>query len=153
MLNWIKFYMSSKILLVSRNFLVIIAMLHVLVETKPAKVNLNGNVTTVHRSKRAAEKFEYFKSVPEYTQLSDDFNQFEWLRDHFRHDCNTKTETLPDDAFTPKWIKHAVPSGQTGRCSPVKITYQLVHKTGEKKAGKPIYELIHKQVIVAYRKA
>ena len=129
------------------------AMLNVFVETKPTTISLHGNVTTMHRSRRAAEKYEYFKSVPDYAQLCEDFNQFAWLRDHFKAECNTKTVNVQDDSLTPKVIKYAVPSGQTGRCSPVKITYQLVHTTGEKKAGKPVYELIHKKVTVAYRKA
>ena len=135
-------------------------ILSVKVETKLLKVHLNGRIKTVRRPrevlKSLLENNEIFKAVPDYTQISSDFEKFKFIRDLYKDQCKT---TITEDTLSDGIVPIKVPKAKCTesicndcRCNPIKITYQLVKRTGiNKNFGKHIHELINQEVTVAFR--
>lgn len=154
------FPFSLQTLPITTIVLVLMAILNVTVETKSLSFQLNGRMKTVQRPrevlKSLLENNEIFKAVPDYTQISSDFARFQFIRDIYQDKCKTtiRTEQL-SDAIVPVNVKKAVCTGTrctACRCSPVKITYQLVKRTGiNKYFRKQLNELIKQKVTVAFR--
>lgn len=134
------------------------ATLNVSVESKTVKANFNGNIT-IMRNRREAANYKIFKQIPNYGSIiSSDFANFGFIRDLFADKCETTItrETL-SDGIDPIMVPKAQCTGSRCsvddcRCNPIKITYQLVKRTGRNAGnGKHMNQLIFRDVTVAFK--
>ena len=154
------FLFALQTLLIATTVFVLMVISSVKVETKPLIVDLNGTIKTVNYPRKVLKSLlednEIFKAVPDYTQISSDFEKFKFIRDLYKDQCKTiKTEDTLSDGIVPIKVPKAKCEGRTCndcRCNPIKIMYQLVKRTGiSKDHGKHINELINQEVTVAFR--